>query len=53
MDYLEEVTIKRHNGYFVDLFVKPSNTIAINMYKMLGYIEFRTVIGYYSGGSDS
>ena len=52
MDYLEEVTIKRHNGFFVDLFVRPSNEVAINMYKQLGYIVYRTVLGYYSGGAD-
>ena len=52
MDYLEEVTIKRHNGYFVDLFVRPSNEVAINMYKSLGYIVYRRVLGYYSGGAD-
>lgn len=53
MDYLEEVTIKRHDGFFVDLFVRPSNEVAINMYKSLGYIVYRTVVKYYSGGADS
>jgi len=53
MDYLEEVTVKRHNGFFVDLFVRPSNEVAITMYKQLGYIVYRTVLGYYSGGADS
>lgn len=53
MDYLEEVTIKRHNGFFVDLFVRPSNIVAINMYKSLGYVVYRTVIKYYSGGADN
>lgn len=53
MDYLEEVTIKRHDGWFVDLFVRPSNEVAINMYKSLGYIVYRRVLGYYSGGADS
>ena len=52
MDYLEEVTAKRHDGYFVDLFVRPSNEVAVNMYKSLGYIVYRTVIKYYSGGAD-
>lgn len=52
MDYLEEVTIKRHNGFFVDLFVRPSNEVAINMYKNLGYIVYRTVLSYY-GGQDN
>ena len=55
MDYLEDVTIKMHNGFFVDLFVKPSNTVAVNMYKSLGYIVYRRVLDYYSGsgGADS
>ena len=52
MEYLEEVTVKRHNGFFVDLFVRPSNEVAINMYKNLGYIVYRTVLAYYSGGAD-
>mmetsp|Transcript_28964 Transcript_28964/g.21556 ORF Transcript_28964/g.21556 Transcript_28964/m.21556 type:complete len:185 (+) Transcript_28964:1-555(+) len=52
MDYLEEVTDKRHNGFFVDLFVRPSNVVAINMYKNLGYIVYRTVVGYYNGTGD-
>jgi hypothetical protein len=32
MDLLEEVTVKVHDGYFVDLFVRASNTSAISMY---------------------
>ena len=47
MDYLEEVTIQRHNGFFVDLFVRPSNTIAVGMYKQLGYVVYRSVVHYY------
>lgn len=50
MDYLEEVTIKTHNGFFVDLFVRPSNEVAVTMYKNLGYIVYRRVLGYYSDG---
>ena len=33
MDMLEEITEKVHAGYFVDLFVRVSNTAAIQMYK--------------------
>lgn len=33
----------------MDLFVRVSNKIAINMYKNLGYIVYRTVIDYYAG----
>ena len=53
MDYLEEVTIKMHDGWFVDLFVRPSNKIAVGMYESLGYIVFRTVEQYYTGEEDA
>ena len=52
MDMLEEITNEIHKGYFVDLFVRKSNEVAINMYKQLGYVVYRTVIGYYSGMVD-
>lgn len=42
----------RKNTYFVDLFVRVSNKVAINMYKRLGYIVYRTVIDYYAGPED-
>lgn len=48
MDFLEHVTTKIHNGYFVDLFVRSSNKVAIDMYKKLGYSVYRTVDKYYS-----
>lgn len=44
--------IFRKQTYFVDLFVRVSNKIAINMYKNLGYIVYRTVIDYYAGPGD-
>mmetsp|Transcript_19455 Transcript_19455/g.50510 ORF Transcript_19455/g.50510 Transcript_19455/m.50510 type:complete len:175 (+) Transcript_19455:100-624(+) len=49
MDSLEQVTEKFHNGYFVDLFVRKSNDVAVGMYRKLGYVVYREVIGYYSG----
>eukprot|EP00798_Chlamydomonas_sp_ICE-L_P021771 gene21771-28789_t len=33
MKILEDVTEKVHDGYFVDLFVRKSNAVAINMYE--------------------
>lgn len=33
MDTLEDVTANRHDGYFVDLFVRASNKAAISMYE--------------------
>ncbi|EGR27599.1 n-acetyltransferase 5, putative [Ichthyophthirius multifiliis] len=47
MDYLEQVT-EKYNGWFVDLFVRPSNNIAVGMYKALGYDIYQTVNKYYS-----
>jgi N-terminal acetyltransferase B complex catalytic subunit len=47
MDSLEEITREVHNGYFVDLFVRVSNVVAIGMYEKFGYTSYRRVIGYY------
>jgi N-terminal acetyltransferase B complex catalytic subunit len=38
-----------NNAWFVDLFVRESNKVAINMYEKMGYSVFRRVVGYYSG----
>lgn len=51
MDCLEDVSeLKR--CYFVDLFVRVSNKVAVAMYKALGYVVFRKIDGYYSGPPD-
>lgn len=47
MNYLEKVS-ERHEGFFVDLFVRSSNKVAIEMYEKLGYKNYRTVNKYYS-----
>ena len=39
-----------HNGYFVDLFVRKSNKLAIDMYEKFGYIKYREVGGVESEG---
>lgn len=49
MDSLEEITREVHDGYFVDLFVRVSNAVAIGMYEKFGYTVYRRVLGYYSG----
>ncbi|TPX31257.1 hypothetical protein SmJEL517_g05377 [Synchytrium microbalum] len=46
---LEQVSEKIKNAYFVDLFVRASNTVAIGMYEKFGYTVYRRVLGYYSG----
>ncbi len=60
MDILELVTEKKYAyfvisfsykysyaGFFVDLFVRESNKVAIEMYKKLGYSVYRKVLNYY------
>lgn len=49
MDDLESTCEKVYNAYFVDLFVRASNRLAINMYERFGYSTYRRVLGYYSG----
>ena len=52
MNYLEKVS-DWHNGFFVDLFVRSTNKVAIEMYEKLGYSVYRIVNKYYSGSQDS
>ena len=53
MNYLEDVSEKQFNAYFVDLFVRVSNKLAQLMYQHLGYIVYRQVLGYYSQQEDA
>eukprot|EP01112_Ceratiomyxa_fruticulosa_P005312 TRINITY_DN1592_c0_g1_i5.p1 TRINITY_DN1592_c0_g1~~TRINITY_DN1592_c0_g1_i5.p1 ORF type:complete len:196 (-),score=34.04 TRINITY_DN1592_c0_g1_i5:119-640(-) len=53
MALLELISEKVYDGYFVDLFVRASNTIAIDMYHKFGYSVYRRVLDYYSGEEDA
>jgi len=53
MGMLEDVSQKVHDAYFVDLFVRVSNQVAVNMYRKFGYVIYRQVMGYYSGEEDA
>ena len=44
--------LPRKKCFFVDLFVRVSNKVAVNMYRKLGYEVYRTVLEYYSGDVD-
>ena len=46
-------TVRRKRAYFVDLFVRVSNKVAIDMYEKLGYVVYRRVLEYYSGDEDA
>ncbi|KAH9729827.1 N-terminal acetyltransferase B complex catalytic subunit NAA20 [Citrus sinensis] len=52
MNLLEDISDKIDKAYFVDLFVRASNTPAIKMYEKLGYVIYRRVLRYYSGEED-
>ena len=49
MEMLEEVSDKMYSAYFVDLFVRESNSVAIGMYEKMGYSVYRRVLEYYTG----
>ena len=53
MDDLEQYSENVYNAYFVDLFVRSSNALAISMYEKFGYVKYRRVLGYYTGLEDS
>ena len=53
MAYLEDVSSVLYNAYFVDLFVRVSNSLAQLMYSNLSYTIYRQVILYYSGEEDA
>ena len=48
MDYFENISIHTNDAFFVDLFVRASNHLAIQMYEKFGYTQYRRVLGYYS-----
>ncbi|TFY78392.1 hypothetical protein EWM64_g5623 [Hericium alpestre] len=58
MDLLERVSDDVYGGFFVDLFVRCANQVAIGMYEGLGYSVYRRVREYYGslglgpGGKD-
>jgi len=49
MSALEDVSQHVYDCYFVDLFVRSSNLVAIGMYKRFGYSIYRRILNYYSG----
>ncbi|KAJ7460086.1 N-acetyltransferase [Mycena galericulata] len=44
---LERVSDATYHGYFVDLYVRCTNNVAIDMYEGLGYSVYRRVREYY------
>ena len=52
MSLLERIS-EREDCWFVDLFVRRSNDVAIDFYRSLGYSTYRHIVGYYSGDEDA
>ncbi len=44
--FLEDVS-ERKKCYFVNLFVRVLNVVAVAMYKKMGYVVYRTMSDYY------
>jgi len=51
MEHLERLS-EQKKCYFVDLFVRKSNTLAIGMYHDLGFVKYREIIKYYAGSNE-
>jgi len=47
MHILEQVSDGTYKGFFVDLFVRCTNMVAIDLYEGLGYSVYRRVKEYY------
>lgn len=46
--FLEDIVNKKPDDtLFIDLFVKVTNTLALQLYQKLGYSIYRRVVGYY------
>lgn len=53
MTFTETLSEETYNCYFVDLFVRKSNSLAISMYERMGYVVYRTILNYYGGDEDA
>ena len=53
MNFLERVCQDTYNCYFIDLFVRRSNQVAIALYMAAGYIVYRTILNYYLDEEDA
>lgn len=47
MHILEQVSDETYKGFFVDLYVRCANMVAIDLYEGLGYSVYRRVKEYY------
>lgn len=48
---IKNINNYRKQGWYVDLFVRPSNKIAVLMYQNFGYDIYQAVYQYYSNSN--
>ncbi|OAO12985.1 N-acetyltransferase 5 [Blastocystis sp. ATCC 50177/Nand II] len=53
MKYIEDVSELVDNAFFVDLFVRVDNALAVSLYKKLQYSVYRHILEYYGTGTDA
>ncbi|GMM49148.1 peptide alpha-N-acetyltransferase complex B subunit [Starmerella bacillaris] len=44
---------EEQNCYFMDLYVRTTNAVAVRMYKNMGFSTFRRVVNYYASSDDA
>lgn len=49
MAYFEAECQADGSCHYIDLFVRPMNQAAIEMYKKFGFVVYRRILGYYRG----
>lgn len=51
--YKEEILLFRDNAFFVDLFVRKDNDLAVALYRKLQYSVYRHILEYYGNHNDA
>ncbi|GMS77884.1 hypothetical protein PENTCL1PPCAC_59, partial [Pristionchus entomophagus] len=51
MEGLEQISEEK-KAFFVDLFVRVGNEVAVALYESLGYVVYREIINYYGGANE-
>lgn len=51
LNMFEDVCHSVYNAFFMDLFVRESNKVAIGLYEKLGFVKHKRIVGYYAGNN--
>ncbi|KAK8813362.1 hypothetical protein WA158_002954 [Blastocystis sp. Blastoise] len=53
MDFMEDISENVDDAWFMDLFVRTDNKLAVGLYKKLDYSVYRHILKYYSNINDA